>query len=384
MNEHKELGSIPPTKESVDPAASPDHRADSLDSQFSLDKTRQALQHEIPLAQPVLDLNIFSALGLDPEKLKAIGKSVNEMTGNPLSMPDLTELKPPDELYSFLPMVASVTAHAKNDSIEAKYPTDEDIKALKPWLKKVEGFIGIFSPSIAGKFRNYLEKRGKNAVTEITDKTVQILDIVESIENPKQEFLKEIYWAYHFLAKPYQDSDLEYAQDDKIESRISQFVSTLKSAKSHSYYSERSFWLHPKDFPIILKLFPSLGIPPDSVSTSDAGVAGAELMEGIEKFLRQKGISNIPPAPAAQKFDLFNIDTWMRGVAEVFASERLERARRHLPDVLSNVYDTLPDDGPQFSRNAFKLMENIASESEKGEDAKDIARKLWSKGSTNI
>lgn len=323
-------------------------------------------QYDAPEARPE-DVNVFS-LPLNWESIRGLGSAASRVTGG-ISAQDFTEIRPPEELYPFLPMVTSVIAHHKYPEVPTKLPTVADIKTIKPWISTVEGFIGRFSPNLAHKFRGYVQSKGQNTVLEIGQKATGVLDTLEQIPNPQLEFMKEIHWAYHFLSQP--------SHDSSIEDRVGEFVSLLHSAKYGGYAREGQHWLTPKDFPLLLKLLPQLGIPPDELSERDASIAGAELMEGFEVFLRQHGITDIPRAPRPKEFDFFDPDTWMRGLAEAFAGEKLERVKIHLPNLLANALRAMPTDGPALANSAYSLSKSATDAYYQGVSPREIAKTMF-------
>jgi hypothetical protein len=55
---------------------------------------------------------------------------------------------------------------------------------------------------------------------------------------------------------------------------------------------------------------PIINFPPDSlkINIDNIGLAGTEMMQGIEVFLRKEKILNVKSAPKSQEFDIFNLD----------------------------------------------------------------------------
>ncbi len=326
--------------------------------------------YDAPKAQPE-DVNIFS-LPLNWEGIGNLGRAVGELTGN-VSTQELTDIKPPEELYPFLPMVTSVIAHNRYPEVPVKLPTAGDIAAIKPWVSRVEKVVDRFSPNLARRFRGYVQGKGQELVIDVGKKAIKTLDALENIPNPQMEFMKEMHWAYYYLAQPSYDSN--------IESKIYDFISILDSAKYGQYFAQNQHWLNPIDFPILIRLLPQLGIPPNNINANEVSIAGSEVMQGIEVFLRQHGITDIPPAPSPREFDFFDPDTWMRGLAETFASERLDRARDHLPFVLAHAFRAMPTDGPLLADKISGIAKSATDAYYQGVKPKDIAQAMFNKPS---
>ncbi|MFA5877389.1 MAG: hypothetical protein WC880_03420 [Candidatus Paceibacterota bacterium] len=300
------------------------------------------------------------------ESLAELGRAIRGLTG---TLTDLTALKPPPDVQEFLPMLASVIAHKNNPEIPVEFPTQEQIKAAKPWMESIQRFLSRFSERAARGLGNYAEREGERVIQNLGGKITAFADFVGTIENPQAELLREVALIYKHL------------QEDNgvpIERRVEQFMRDVQRAKSHpESYDDRSYFLNSHNFPILLKGFSKLNVSLASLDAHQAGIAGAEFMKGIETFLRQKGVQGIGLAPRPQEFDFFDPSTWERGLAEWFATEKLEQVKEELPSILSSAYEALPTSGKEFKEKIYTIAENIYVLHKNGYSATDIVQGMF-------
>ncbi len=310
--------------------------------------------------------------------LAKLGRAIQDLAGDRLSSTDLVALKPPSGVHMFLPMVASVIAHRKNPEIPAALPTQEQIKAARPWLRTLELFLRPFSEKAAFGLGKYVERQGERIVQDIAEKIGGFADFVGTIQNPREQLLKELTLIYKHLQARQTRQDFWGEEEVPIEEKIEWFVNHLKEAKTNPRrYEDMSHWLNSHDFPVLLKVLQKLNFPSDSLDSFKAGVAGAEFMQGIETFLRRQGVSDIGSAPQPRGFDLFDLSTWPRGIAEWFAPERLQQVKENLPSVLSLAYETLPTSGSAFRDKIYEIAENICVLHKKGHSLSDIVQSMF-------
>ncbi len=321
-------------------------------------------------------INLYD-LPIGWKSLTNLGKEINNMKDEPLDMGDLADIRPPPNVYPALPMVASVIAHTRNPEIPVVLPAQTDVKAMKPWLGTVERFIGRFSQNWARKFGWYVEKRGQRVVEDIGFRICAIADQIGAIENPRQRFLTELTDVYNQLAKPEHETVNTFFGDAEekiaIEDKIHTFLLGLRHIRDggdHGLYTK-------EQFPLLNAIIPIVKFPPDSMDVGEASVAGAELMEGIHTFLRKEGVAETMPVPRPREIDIFNPSSWMRGLAETFFVEKLEKVKRTLPDVLVLAHQTLPVSGPQLSDAMYRAAENICVLKAQGRSADEIARHVF-------
>lgn len=314
------------------------------------------------------------------QSLTNLGRAINEMKDDPFERRDLADIKPPPEVYPALPMVASVIANKRNPEIPVVLPTQAEVKAIKPWLATVERFIGRFSQNWARKFGGYVERKGQQVVVDVGSRVNSIAEQVRRIENPRQQFITELTNFYNHLARPeYETVDDffggEHQEQIKIEDKIHNLLLGLRYVRDGGNHR-----LYTRDkYPLLTTVLPIIKFPPDTLDDDQASIAGAELMEGIHTFLRQQGATHLMPVPRAQEVDLFDPGSWMRGIAETFFGEKLERVKRSLPNVLTQAHGVLPPSGPQLSDKIYSVAENICVLKAQGRPAEEIARHVFVK-----
>lgn len=311
------------------------------------------------------------------QSLTNLSRAINEMKDYPFERKDLADIKPSLDVYPALPMIASVIANKRNPAIPVVLPTQAEIKAMKPWLNTVEKFIGRFSQNWARKFGGYVEKRGQQVVVDVGSRVSNIAEQVRTIENPRQQFITEITNLYNHLARPeYKmvgDFFGEHREEVKIEDKIHNLLLGLRYVRDGGKHQ-----LYTRDqFPLLNTVLPIIKFPPDTLDDDQASIAGAELMEGIHVFLRQQGVSQLMPVPRAQGVNLFDPGSWMRGIAETFFGEKLEKVKRGLPNVLTQAHGVLPPSGPQLSDKIYDVAENISILKAQGRTADEIAHHVF-------
>ena len=100
-------------------------------------------------------------------------------------------------------------------------------------------------------------------------------------------------------------------------------------------------------------------------------------MKGVEEFLKNQGIRGVSSAPLPREVDLFDPFSWTRGLAETFAPERLARIEAALPQMLSQAFEALPQNGPQFTNKVYQIAENICVLKAQGKTPEEIARHIF-------
>lgn len=318
-------------------------------------------------------------LPINWQALSNLGKAINEIKDDRFERKDLIDIKPPAETYSALSMVASVVANKRNPKIPIILPTQVEIKTMKPWLTKVERFIGRFSENWARKFDGYIEKKGAQVVSDVGTRIINLTEVFRDVENPREQFLREVTLMYQNLQRKETEEGFWGEENEVIvEDKIYNLLHALIEFKiNHEWPDNTPRWLNNHDFPLMLRLLPKLNMPPDSLDEGKASIAGAEMMKGFEVFLRQQGVKKIGSAPAPREVDLFNPSSWMRGLAETFAHEKLERVKNGLPNMLTQAYHVLPSDGPELAEKIYDVAENICVLKAQGRTAEEIASHIF-------
>lgn len=351
----------------------------------NLEKVRSELgqvarEQQWPQRSVSLDeINIRREIPIGWEAIAKMGKAINKLKDEPLTSEDLSVLKkPPESAYAGVPMVASIIANKRNPAIPVRLPTDAEVKAIKPWLSDVSWLLGKFSQNWRRAFDRFIERMGADFVVNIGERAYAMVQEMEWIENPRQQFVADIAKLYATLAKPeFEESFTLFGGEERvripIEEKIENLLEIMKLVRDGGTY----LWINKDEYPLLARILPVIKFPPDSLDEGTTSIAGAEMMEGIEKFLKQQGIKNARRAPRPREFNLLNPDTWMRGLAEWFVPEKLARVKNHLPEILTQAKDTLPESGPEFVNKVYTLTENIVIVKHQGEDNREIVESLF-------
>lgn len=341
---------------------------------------------------PLEAINLYHELPINWDAITNLGLVANRLKETPVTKTDISRLKPPEAAYRGIPMVASVVAHAAESTIPLTLPTDADVRAIKPWLNDVSRVIGLFSEGLQNKFHRYIERRGGEIVTEVGLKIHDVAQIFAGIEHPQEQFRDEIYRLYANLQLPQHKPDDSFFAgffgeefvEVTPEEKIGDLLHAMRFYRNRGNLSDREGWFQNKNFPLLTKILPLIKFPPDSFDIETASVAGAEMMQGIEFFLRHEGFRNVQPAPGATEYDLldllsFNADAWKRTLAEWFKPGQLEEVRQKLPDILHYGKEALPKSGPQFAQKVYGLAKNIVFSKEQGRSDSEMAMHIFAR-----
>jgi len=349
--------------------------------------------HEVSLS--AIDIR---TIPLNWTAVAKLGKSINELKDEPLRIQEFGPLNSLTELlYPAIPMVASIIANRRNPEIPIMYPTDEQVKAMKPGWGLVSDVIGRFSANWQARFNRILERKGSNRVTELAEQAFGIINVLEATHyvQPQKSFIDGLGTMYKDLSQPEMQPGGLFGWDQiekPIEDKIKQLISEIRNARfGHS--SGRYF--DSSRHPFLAKLlvnanavginFPSEPTPSLIGPNSDekTAIAGSEVMGGIETFLKRNNRNDIPNAPRPMEFDFFNPDSYMRTLAEWYSADKLERVKVKLPEVLGYVVDCIPEDPTAVSIRIYEIAEGIVNLKKQGRSDKEIAEALinnWKKG----
>lgn len=322
-------------------------------------------------------------MGVNWIEIKAMGKSMNDLLGKEdepaATWEDITSLKPADpDLYFGIPMVASVVAHRENSSIPVLSPTEEQIKKLKPWLETVSNFVGKISPTLQNKFNGLIERKGGEIVQATGQEVADLANVIGEIKNPKQQFLSELTYLYTQLSSSQMEPDfLGMEQEMTIERKIEVLMETFYNLRYRESW-EAPAWIDRKKLPLSSTLLPRLGIPPYDLNAGEKSVAASELMQGFETFLKTK-VARVNPAPIPTSLNLLDVRTWQRALVETFASDRLERVKEHLPDLLEHAYQSLPENGQLVKGKIYEIATDIVILHREGYSPHEIADYMFAR-----
>jgi hypothetical protein len=384
-------------------------KSDLQETQSSESSSEVLAKTQLPTREVTLNDISIHTLGFNWAALRTLGFEINALQEVPLNafniQQQLTAVLRP-ELYNTIPLVSSAIAHHYNPKIPVLTPNEEEIKALKPVLELLAKLLGGVSSKWSAKFDRFIEKKAADVIQETAERVCKVMDGLGKVQKPKAQFTPEIQRLYVAAAKPEQrevENDLSdeiegvfdlftggFFEDEQprrrteavpIEDKIKRLIQDMRAAR----YSGRARTITPQAFPLLTWLLQNSGFPPDTLDEDHAAIAGSEMMQGIEIFLKAKGVGPIPKAPRPSKgLDPFDPFTWidgdlMRGMAETFAPERLAAVRKALPGILRAAEAFLPADGPRTIKALQILAENILILSKNGKTGKEIAHALLRK-----
>ncbi len=342
----------------------------------------QVVENHWPQRTVSLDqIHVRQEIPIGWKSIAEMGRAINRLKDEPLTTDDFSELrKPPEAVYAGVPMVASVIANKRNPAIPVHLPTEAEIKAMKPWLRDASWLIGKFSQNWKRAFDRVIERIGADTVINIGEKAYTVIQDMENINSPRQQFIADIAKLYAALAKPeFEESFTLFGGEERVQIPIEEKIENLLEVMRLVRDGYANLWINKTEYPLLARILTIIKFPPDSLDASTAGIAGAEMMRGIESFLKQQGVKNVRTAPRPKEFNLLSPDTWMRGLAEWFAPEKLARVQNHLPEILTHAKNALPENGPEFAQEVYTLAENVTILKQQGEDDKRIVESLFKK-----
>jgi len=316
--------------------------------------------------------NIKSLLPIDWQAVTLLGKQINKLQGNLYNHNDLAVIAVPDEPKELVLMVASVVANSHGQRFESRLPTEEDLKRLKPWIASIQGLIQRVSPTWAERFGRYVERSGQDAVRDAARFVIQSAEWCRGFKEPRKQFVDQLTRLYSLILSPAEVAGFLENREATIEEKIDGMFLALRYGRNNMLPG-----FNASTFPLLFVASKKFGFPAHNFSTSEAGIAGAEFMSGIYEFLYAQGVYNLPLPPEASEFDLFNLRTWMRGIAETFYAEKLALVREHLPETLHLVVRVLPRSGPELADAIYGIAERMCELDEGGVSAEEICRLLF-------
>ncbi len=316
--------------------------------------------------------NIKSLLPIDWRAVTLLGKKINLLQGNTYDSNDLAVIAAPNEPKKLVLMVASVIANSRNPRIRPHFPSEEDLKELKPWIASVQGLIQRVSPKWAVRFGKYVERSGQDAVRDAAHAVIATAEWCRGFREPRKQFVDQMTALYRLVLQPAEVAGFWGSETATIEDKIGQLFLALRYGSSNMLPG-----FNARAFPLLFAASKKFGFPGPNFSTEQAGIAGAEFVSGIYEFLRARGVKNLPPPPGASEFDLFDLGTWMRGMAEMFYAEKLALVSEHLPETLDLVTRALPESGPELADAIYEIAERMCGLEESGMSPEDISQLLF-------
>lgn len=355
---------------------------------FTPDPLRQPVHPKLnnaPLPQREVSLEDvnFRKIPLDWDAIKRVSILVNGFKTTPIDPFDIQSLRPSAELYPAIPMVASAIVNHYNPQFPIILPTEEEIMAMKPWLKKISMVIGKFSQRGQTRFGKVIEGWGEREVRNAAGQILRKVDVLGEIENPRDRFVPELAEIYgqvtisrtETLPGIFWDS----VEEVSVEDRVRELLTEIMAARRGD-----SRWINRENFPLVSRVLRVSGFPPDDLNISEAGIVGSELLQGIQNYLRSEGrhVSDAPAPIKAVEFwdpETWGVDNVLRWVGEYFEPERIEAVKKGLPEILKEVKNSLPKSGFKVLEAVRTLAENVLILSKQGVSNAEIAAAIFAK-----
>lgn len=275
----------------------------------------------------------------------------------------------------FAPAVAEAIIHQQEakPAAEFKGPAAEQIKQKSFGARTVSRFLGLLSPGLAARFDRYIERKASRKVMSIARRITAPIDAIGSVAAPKKQFVGELEALYNRLATTDHEDKRDQPQE-KLPTLIRRMYE-VSHPRDSQYF--RGHWYNPQQYPLLGKLLPIFRAPSYEMSEQRIGrirAASPEIIKGVEQFLKKHGTD----IGSAQSTPYRSVT---RKLVQRFAPQVLE----HLPDrveaTLTQVYDTLPEDGHEFAESVYALCKKVAQLGRQGADGKklaqDLLRSLW-------
>lgn len=270
-------------------------------------------------------------------------------------------LKPPAAAYPFIHALASVVAHAHDERIAVSQVSVADVKLARPWMGTVSSLINRFSIRLARRFDGAIQNMGVQTVEAIGARIYEVAHVAESIDDPRTEFLSELKQMLLKLESDYPDISIE----DKIGYVIAGVTDVATRGDSLNQ------WFNKKDYPLLSAFSPLIQGALKPYDPEDVKLVGAELVQGLDVFLRHEGIQlgdseHYKASPSVE-----------RAIAQFFTPDKLEVLKRKIPSVLRLMKEALPQNGPQFADSIYTVAQNIVALHGQGLPDKEMAEALF-------
>lgn len=345
------------------------------------------------------DISVYS-LPINWYATKSLAAAINELKETPIDRFEIARLKPVEAVYEGIPWIASAIVHHYNSEIPIILPNEDDVVAMKPWLRDISHLLGRFSERWQYRFGRFIEGKAEKTLQEAAGNILRRMDTVGEIENPRARFVPELEELYRKVTKPkYERVENDFTDifaifsDDPapkrrlvpIERKVEDLVAALRWARNKSPYG----WINRTTYPLTSRVLELSHFPSDDLENWQVAVAGSELMHGIHKYLIREKVKNLSSPPAhVRTFDVFDPDTWggeniMRSLGETFKWDQIEATKRELPYILTEIRNILPEDGHAVVESVRVLAENILILSKQGVSNAEIAVALF-KRSTSV
>ncbi len=224
------------------------------------------------------DVSIYN-LPLNFGAIKTLGLAVNRLKRTPIEQFDVQRLKPDESVYIGIPMVASVVAHHFNPEIPVVLPTQEEVMAMKPWVRDVAQFLGKSSSQWEKGVGGFAKRLGEDVVRKKAEGISKPVDLLGSVVNPQKQFVQEVGTIYQSYAEPVYDEGLR-----PIEEKMPYLLQNLRDIRDGIFYHRD---LTRDSLPILRAVLPAIKFPTDAFINEQGekiAVGGSEVMRGLHVF----------------------------------------------------------------------------------------------------
>ena len=303
---------------------------------------------------------------------------IGRLFGRIIGIADLAQLVSHHEMPAgwpaFIPMIASNVAHTRDRSISFRRPTFKDAVRFKPATGLARKLLG--ESEMGERFESIEVAKAEARINETSGVILRIAETASGIENPRRLFHEEMDKLYRYATSRYvllNDQALGPNTKDadiRLEYLLRHLLGSSDTERMPDGLREQ-FKLTP--------LVRDLNVLPKSTQSSTSlRVAAPEILSGIYNFLYSNGSEgyfppngNTPPAMFSGEWAYFR-----RQFTDKFKHKKLGGIERNTTDMLSHIYNILPENGPQFADSIYRIAEGICKSKRDGYDDDSIARNL--------
>lgn len=299
---------------------------------------------------------------------------IGRLIGKPDLLQVISRPEVPAGWSSFIPMLASTIAHARDRRIPLRKPTFEEAARIKPAVGIARKLLG--ESELGERFESYTVSKAEARIDNAGERIVHLAEAASRIENPRRRFHEEMDKLYkyatgeHVLPRDQALGPNTPDADIRLEYLLGHLVNS-QNIESIPHDIREQFGL--------TSLVRDLGLVPEySYPGTAIRIAAPEILSGIYNFLHSNGPEGYYPPNGNTTHPMFSGEWayFKRQLAERFKHKDLSRAERKTSDVLMHIYNILPENGPQFASSIHGIAEGICRSKEDGVDDDTIARNL--------
>lgn len=244
-----------------------------------------------------------------------------------------------------------------SDSLRLRTVTADEIKQQKPWLGTVSRLIGFFSSGLARRFDGYIARKGQERIDRAAQKIATYVNVIGTYEAPREQFMAEIATMRDFIA--HGGLDGKGPGGPTPESRLAYIVDgvTDSGKKWRGKVSVGAMYWLEQNCPMIRSSLSVFMNPMRSALVQSyrgkVQIVPAEILAGLDHFLGRKPSAPTSPDAAEQSLGRF--------VGERFRGGLIHAVPTMVTDRLRQVYQMLPDNGPDFKQRVITVANQTAT-----------------------